>query len=68
MTEAIAFNMEINVTELRKLVYSDEFAQFLLSHTSDFGIAAYVLQTCFEAVDKIESISDQIADNVDNDE
>ena len=44
----------INMNSIRKFVESEEFHQFLLSHTTDFGTAAWVLQTLLEACSEAE--------------
>ena len=44
-------NMTVDLNEVKRLVESDEFVQFLLSHTSDLAVAGYILQRILEAVE-----------------
>ena len=44
----------VDLEEVKRLIKSDDFAQFLLSHTSDFGAAAFILQTVHDKIVEIE--------------
>ena len=46
--------MTVNMEQLREFIENEEFHQFLLSHTTDFGTAAWVLQTLLEAYSEAE--------------
>ena len=64
--EAINFTMEIDIDEVKKLVYSDEFSEFLFSHSTNFSTAAYIMQLCFDGVDHLEEIHSELAASLDN--
>lgn len=38
--------------EVETTVTNDEFAQYLLSHTTDFSVAAFIMQTLLDAIDE----------------
>ena len=38
--------------EVEATVTNDEFAQYLLSHTTDFAVAAFIMQTLLDAIDE----------------
>lgn len=38
----------------KEFVKSDKFAEFLLNNTTDFGTAAFVLQTLFDKIGELE--------------
>ena len=44
--------VSVDIEEVQKFVMSDEFRNFLLDNTSDFGVAAFILQTLLESIDK----------------
>lgn len=50
--------VSVDLKKVRKLVEGDEFVEFLLSHTSDLGDAAYILQTIMEKIDADEASLD----------
>lgn len=37
--------MSVSLEEVREFIESDKFVQFLLNNTTDFGVAAFVLQS-----------------------
>ena len=43
--------VDVDIKAVEKFVTSDKFTNFLLSNTTDFGVAAFVLQSCLEAVE-----------------
>ena len=45
--------IEINLKEVEEFVTSDEFIQFIINHTTQFGTAAFILQTLTEKLDEI---------------
>ena len=55
------FEVTVDLAEVKRLIESDEFCQFLLSHTTEFSSAAFILQTLLNAVD-------EAAQQVDNNE
>lgn len=46
--------MTVNTDNLKEFIENEEFHQFLLSHTTDFATAAWVLQTLLEAYSEAE--------------
>ena len=40
------------IDQADELINSDAFSQFLLSNTTDFTAAAFILDACFKAVDE----------------
>ena len=46
-------NISIDLTNIEEFVLSEKFRDFLLSNTTEFGTAAFVLQTL---LDKIEEM------------
>lgn len=48
------FNTEIEVDlqEVKKFVESGKFADFLLTNTTDFATAAYILQNLLECLER----------------
>lgn len=42
------------VEDVRRVITSDKFVQFLLSETTQFAAAAWILQTLNEKIDEIE--------------
>jgi hypothetical protein len=49
------FEVEVDLNEVRQVIESEDFAQYLLSHTVEFGTAAWILQTLLDAVDAAAS-------------
>lgn len=47
-------DMAIDIIDVKQLVKSDKFSQFLLSNTTDFTTAAFILQTLFEKIEEVE--------------
>ena len=45
------FDIEVDLNEVTSVVESPEFAQYLLSHTTDFASAAWILQTLLDAIE-----------------
>ena len=47
--------------EVEATVTNDEFAQYLLSHTTEFATAAFIMQTLLDAVDEAkEKLNEEI--------
>lgn len=57
------FDIEVDLQNVKQFVESPEFAQYLLSHTTDFATAAWVLQTLLDAVDEARLSLDN-SDNI----
>lgn len=55
------FEMDVDLAEVKSVIEHPDFAQYLLSHTTSFGAAAFILQTLLDAVD-------EAARSVDSDE
>ena len=45
------YEVTVDLDEVKDFIESSEFAQFLLSHTTQFSTAAYILQTLLDAVE-----------------
>lgn len=43
---------EVNLEEVKAFITGEAFTSFLLDNTTDFSIAAYVLQTLLNNIDK----------------
>ena len=43
-----------DLNDIKEFVSSNKFANFLINNTTDFGIAAFVLQTLIEKIDELE--------------
>lgn len=55
------FEVEVDLNEVKNVIEAPEFAQYLLSHTTQFSSAAFILQTLLDAVEAAAS-------SIDNDE
>ena len=42
------------VEDVKRVITSDKFAQFLLGETTQFAAAAWILQTLSEKIDEVE--------------
>lgn len=47
-----------DLNNIKEFVSSDKFANFLINNTTDFGTAAFVLQTLIEKIDELEKEED----------
>ena len=47
-------NIDINIKNIEEFVTSDKFITFLQTNTTDFGTAAFIVQTLLNEVDKIK--------------
>lgn len=45
--------IDVNLKEVEEFVTSDDFIQFILNNTTQFGTAAFILQTVTEKLDEI---------------
>ena len=49
------------LNEVETTVTDDKFAQYLLSHTTDFAAAAFIMQTLLDAIDEAkEKLNEKI--------
>ena len=56
----VTIDMEV-LEEVEATVTSDKFAQYLLSNTTNFASAAFILQTLLNAIDEAkEKMNDEI--------
>lgn len=46
--------VEINLKEIDKLIHSNEFIQFLLSHSTELGTSIFIIQTLQEAINTLQ--------------
>jgi F0F1-type ATP synthase delta subunit len=56
------FEVEVDLDEVKQVIEAPEFAQYLLSHTTQFSSAAFILQTLLDAIDNAV----QSLDNTEN--
>lgn len=47
--------MNVDLEEIKRVVKSNDFADFLLSHTVNFSSAAFILDTLFKKIDELET-------------
>ena len=47
--------MTVDVNEVREFIESDKFVQFLLNNTTDFSVAAFILQAVFNALPPLDN-------------
>lgn len=47
-------DIEIDIVDIENFVVSDKFRDFLLSNTTDFGTATFILQTLLEKIDELK--------------
>lgn len=57
------FEVEVDLDEVRNVVEAPEFAQYLLSHTTQFSSAAFILQTLLGAIEAVAPSID-ISENI----
>lgn len=46
--------VELNIKNIEEFILSDNFRNFLMSNTTDFGTAAFIMQTLLEKVDELK--------------
>lgn len=46
----------IDLKDAERVVKSDKFTQFLLTNTTQFGAAAFILQTLIDKIDEAKEI------------
>lgn len=47
-------NIDVDLKNVREFVTSEKFTTFLTSNTTDFGTAAFILQTVLDKLDRAE--------------
>lgn len=52
-------NIELDIKNIEEFVLSDEFRNFLMSKTTNFGTAAFVLQTLLEKIDELKNTEEE---------
>ena len=57
-------NIEIDIKNIEEFVLSDDFRNFLMSKTTNFGTAAFVLQTLLEKIDELKNMEEEYWDNI----
>ena len=45
--------VDVDIEEVEKFILSDDFRDYLLSSTTDFGVAAFILQSLMNAVEDV---------------
>lgn len=46
--------VDVDIEEVEKFVLSDDFKKYLLSTTTDFGVAAFILQSLLEDIEEVK--------------
>ena len=49
--------IEVDIREVRNFVEQKKFHEFLIDNTTDFSIAAFILQTLLDKIKEIETQS-----------
>lgn len=49
----VSIDMEV-LEEVEATVTNDKFAQYLLSNTTNFAAAAFIMQTLLDAIDEVK--------------
>ena len=57
------FEIDVDLDEVKRVIEAPEFAQYLLSHTTQFSSAAFILQTLLDAVEAVAPSID-ISENI----
>ena len=57
------FEIDVDLDEVKRVIEAPEFAQSLLSHTTQFSSAAFILQTLLDAVEAVAPSID-ISENI----
>lgn len=52
-------NIELDIKNIEEFVLSEEFRDFLMSKTTNFGTAAFVLQTLLEKIDELKNLEEE---------
>lgn len=47
--------IDVNIKDVEQFITSEKFTTFLTSNTTNFGTAAFVLQTLLEKLDEIKN-------------
>lgn len=48
-------DMTVNLKDVREFIESQKFTQFLLSNTTEFSTAAFILQTLLNKVEELDA-------------
>lgn len=48
-------DMTVNLEDVREFIESQKFTQFLLSNTTEFSTAAFILQTLLDKIEKLDA-------------
>ena len=48
--------IEVDIKEVKEFILSNSFKDFLMSKTTDFTIAVFILQTLLDKIDEIEGM------------
>ena len=44
--------VSVDINEVEKFIISDDFREYLLNNTPEFGVAAFILQSLLDAIDE----------------
>ena len=47
-------DMTVNLEDVREFIESQKFTQFLLSNTTEFSTAAFILQTLLDKIEEFD--------------
>ena len=47
--------VNVDLDEVKEFIESDKFVGFLLNNTTNFGVAAFVLQTVYDAIEQYKN-------------
>lgn len=48
-------DMTVNLEDVREFIESQKFTQFLLSNTTEFSTAAFILQTLLDKIEELDA-------------
>ena len=48
-------DMTVNLEDVKKFIESQKFTQFLLSNTTEFSTAAFILQTLLDKIEELDA-------------
>ena len=46
--------MSVDLEKVQEFIEGDKFAQFLLNNTTDFSVAAFILQTVMDKINELK--------------
>ena len=52
--------IEVDLNEVREFIEDPDFSYFLLEHTTNFNVAAFILQTLLDATKPVDETQEQV--------